>query len=514
MAERDRRSSLPAPGSVLALVIATREERDSIGPVLSEVAAAANDVRSLVELHVVLVDDHSEDGTVDAARDWATRLSLPLHVVDGPGRGLGAAVIRGMQYARSTFGPQLRVVGNLDGDGQHDARELPTLLRSMLGRELDVVIGSRWTRGGRSHGTSAFRTIGSRAGNRVFRCVTGVRDVQDATTSFRLYSPQAVRHILEHADQYPSGYAFFSAIVADTDSAGLAIGEVPITFRPRYQGESKLTPAETFAFFGSLPGQRRLRRHPLPAAPEEYRAQDELALLAGSTRWNEWIVSALTSGDDRPPVGPILEVGAGSGAISAVLRRLWPDVVLVSIEPDDTNAAALARQAAGDTNWIVFHGDLASFIAAESGPGRFERVFYVSVLEHVAEPVRELRRAAGLLKADGVVSVLVPAGANLYGPIDRKSGHFRRFTDGSLRAVVEASGLYVRHSQHLDRLGVVPYWFVYRLLCRSGLSSSSATLFDTVLVPAARRVDSLLPGSVPGKNVVLHAAHAADVVTA
>jgi dolichol-phosphate mannosyltransferase len=501
----DRRSALPPPGSVMAVVVATRDEAASIGPVLSEIHEAAHAIASLIEVRVVLVDDASSDGTTRIARDWSARLGLPLDVVDGPGQGLGAAVIRGMQYAVSTFGPQLHVVANLDGDGQHDARELPTLFRAMLGRRLDIVIGSRWARGGRSHGTSMFRTVGSNVGNGVFRLATGVREVRDATTSFRVYSPEAVRHIVEHADLYPRGYAFFSAIVADADSAGLGIGEVPITFRPRYQGESKLTGGEVGRFFRSLPQQRRIRRRPLSQVADSYRARDELAHLSASSNWNDWILRALTAHDGDGVQGPILEVGAGTGAFSAELRRRFPGSVLVSIEPDAVNAAELSTRAAHDDRWVVFHGTLGDWIAAERSPARFDRIFYVSVLEHVPDPVRELSRARDLLSASGQLSVLVPAGAGLYGPIDRKSGHFRRFTDGSLRAVVEASGLEVRGAQYLDRVGVVPYWFMYRLLSRSSLSRGSARVFDQVYVPAAGQIDAWIPDSVPGKNVVLHA---------
>jgi dolichol-phosphate mannosyltransferase len=257
--DADRRSSLPAPGSVLCVVIATRNEADSIGPVLSEVHEAAAAIGPLIELRAVVVDDGSVDGTSDVAHDWAARLGLGLDVIDGPGKGLGAAVVHGVQYAVTTFGPQLAMVANFDGDGQHDARELPTLLRAMLGRHLDVVIGSRWVRGGRSYGTTRFRTVGSKVGNGVYRAMTGVRGVHDATTSFRIYSTKAIDLITSLTGDLPSGFAFFSAIVTDASRAGLTIGEVPITFRPRYLGESKLTGHEVQQFFRSLPSQRRRR---------------------------------------------------------------------------------------------------------------------------------------------------------------------------------------------------------------------------------------------------------------
>ena len=494
-------------GKVLVVVLATKNEEANIGAVLSEIREAAGVLRPLLRTAVVMVDDNSTDATREVAATWAETLDLDFRIIDGPSTGLGAAVVAGMKASLELFGDRVGMIANLDADGQHDARELPTLVRSFLGRGLDLVVGSRWVRGGRSYGTSTFRTVGSNVGNAAFRMVTGVRDIKDATSAFRVYSPAASKHIVKNAGNYPTGYAFFSCIVADIDSAGLKLGEVPITFRPRYSGQSKLTRSEVSAFFSSLPKQRAIRRRPFESDPHvEYGAHDVLDSLSMSRRWNDWILDELS--DDDPGPGSdvdILEVGAGNGAFGALLRSRWPNARIVSIEPDSQNYESLCASSADDPRWEAFHGTLPAWIHA-NGPDRcFSRAYYVSVLEHVQDPSTELTLVRGQMRAGGRVCVFVPGCTALYGPIDRRSGHYRRFTDHSLRELVESTGLRVDNVHYLDRLGVVPYWMLYRLLLRSSISPASTKLFDRVYVPATRRIDGLIPGAVPGKNVVLHA---------
>jgi dolichol-phosphate mannosyltransferase len=240
------------------VVLPTRNEADAIVAVLSEVQQAAEILRGFgCTSHVIVVDDASADGTVDLAREFARVTALSVEIRPGPSAGLGAAVLDGVRLA-SDRKPDVIVC--LDADGQHDARDVPTLLRAHFARRSDITIGSRWTRGGQSPGTSTLRLLGSRTGNLLFRSMTGTRHVSDATTAFRVLSPRAAAFLLDSGLIEYRGYAFFSGCIALADGAGLSISEVPITFRPRYGGVSKLTAAEVRRFFASLSRMRVDRR--------------------------------------------------------------------------------------------------------------------------------------------------------------------------------------------------------------------------------------------------------------
>ncbi len=231
------------------IMLATYNEAGSIPFVLAEVAEAIDKLaRSEVFCKVLLVDDNSPDNTANIARAECKRLGISLEILSGNKAGLGQAVLRGFAHGLLDA-PDFFVT--LDADGQHDARQMPDLIRAYLASDADIMIGSRWTLGGSSPGTTALRSLLSRGGNQLFQIITGTRGVQDATTSFRVIRSEVARKFSpEHLNV--TGYAFFSSFIALAHAHGFRIGETPIVFRPRYSGMSKLTLNDCTTFFKNL----------------------------------------------------------------------------------------------------------------------------------------------------------------------------------------------------------------------------------------------------------------------
>jgi dolichol-phosphate mannosyltransferase len=482
-------------------VLASFNEAHSIAAVLAELKEAATALApSGVELVVVLVDDDSPDDTAGIAKTWAEQLDITLDVLYGPQQGLGRAMFEGMRRAL-VHDPDSVVT--LDADGQHNPTYLPTLHRAFIARQADLLIGSRWVRGGTSPGTSLGRTVGSRVGNRIFRAVSGVRGVRDATTSFRVYSPRLVEYLLSSPSQRFEGYSFFSTSVALAEAAGFTISEVPISFRPRYSGSSKFGLGAAWQFFSTLDELRAERRTGTFAASEdEYRAKDELRVLSQAHNWNTYIVETLLRDVPLSDVGDILEVGAGIGAITSSLRALVPRAAVTCLEPDPQNADRLAARFVDDASVTVRPEHLEQYAAHRGSGAEFDLAVYVNVLEHIDDDRTEIERAAGLLRRGGRVAVLVPAMPSLYGPIDFKSGHYRRYRAGELRELMESAGLVPLRVEHFDPIGVAPYWVNYRLLNKSGISTRGIWTFDNVLVPAIRLSHAKGISWPFGKNLV------------
>jgi dolichol-phosphate mannosyltransferase len=231
------------------IMMATYNEAGSIPFVLAEVAEAVDKLlRSEIFCKVLLVDDKSPDNTAGIALAECKRLGVDLEILSGNKQGLGQAVLRGFAHGLLDA-PDFFVT--LDADGQHDARQMPDLVRAYLASNADIMIGSRWTLGGSSPGTTAVRSLLSRFGNQLFQIITGTRGVQDATTSFRVIrSEVAEKFSPEHLNV--TGYAFFSSFIALAHAHGFRIGETPIVFRPRYSGMSKLTLKDCTTFFKNL----------------------------------------------------------------------------------------------------------------------------------------------------------------------------------------------------------------------------------------------------------------------
>jgi dolichol-phosphate mannosyltransferase len=225
----------PRNGVVL---LATLGERQTIRFVLEEVAES---VRLLQEsgysFQVLIVDDSQDTDYNRHVEQSFIDLRISGKVIDGPQEGLGAAIVYGFEQA--LLDPNVGFIVNLDADGQHDARQMPDLVRTHFATQSQITIGSRWTKGGSAPGLSFKRKVLSRVSAAMLHRVGVPSSVKDPTTSFRVYSRSAIETSFKTVTDF-NGYAFFGGMIAVSSSEGAKISEVPIQFRPRWAGESKM----------------------------------------------------------------------------------------------------------------------------------------------------------------------------------------------------------------------------------------------------------------------------------
>lgn len=227
-----------AQSRVGVVLLATLGERQTIRYVLEEVAES---VRLLSEsgysFHVLIVDDSQDHEYNSHVEQAFSDLHISGKVIDGPRKGLGAAIVYGFEQALSDH--EVDFIVNLDADGQHDARQMPDLVRSHFATRSSITIGSRWTKGGSAPGLSFKRKVLSRVSAMMLHRVGVPSSVKDPTTSFRVYSRIAIEASFRTVTDF-NGYAFFGGMIAVSNSEGAKITEVPIQFRPRWAGESKM----------------------------------------------------------------------------------------------------------------------------------------------------------------------------------------------------------------------------------------------------------------------------------
>jgi len=220
------------------ILLATLGESDSITSVLEEASEAITLLsRFGYTLSILIVDDSRDDKITTIANQCSENWSISITLIHGQSRGLGAAITHGMFHAIRQMGCDLVI--NLDADGQHDARQIPDLLRAHVASGADITIGSRWTRGGRSYGLSASRKIISRISALALRMTSVPWHIKDPTTSFRVYSKDVIEACLRDTFGF-SGFSFFGSIIAVAAANEKKFIEVPIHFRPRLAGRSKL----------------------------------------------------------------------------------------------------------------------------------------------------------------------------------------------------------------------------------------------------------------------------------
>lgn len=218
----------PDVRTVLVLV-PTYNERDNLPLIIRRIRAAVPDA------DVLVLDDNSPDGTGDVADELAAADDR-VHVLHRAGKeGLGKAYLAGFEWGL-TRGYDALV--EIDADGSHPPERLPAML--LAAADADVVIGSRWIRGGKVVNWPLHRKALSIGGNIYVKTLLGM-PVNDATAGFRVYRSAALRTIgLEDVDSY--GYCFQADLTWRAVRSGLRVVEVPITFVEREIGQSKMNP--------------------------------------------------------------------------------------------------------------------------------------------------------------------------------------------------------------------------------------------------------------------------------
>ena len=209
------------------VVIPTYDERENVGPMAEAVLAAAP------EADILFVDDNSPDGTGDAAEALAG--SEPrIHCLHRAKKeGLGRAYVAGFGKALALGAD--RVV-QMDCDFSHSPKDLPRL----LAEDADLVIGSRYVKGGGTPGWPFRRRLVSRAGGMFIRLTTGM-PLHDPTGGFKCWTAAALRRI-DFASAASAGYSFQLEMNHRAWKTGCDIREIPIVFTDRARGYSKITP--------------------------------------------------------------------------------------------------------------------------------------------------------------------------------------------------------------------------------------------------------------------------------
>jgi dolichol-phosphate mannosyltransferase len=239
------------------VVVATYNESQTVGSLVEWIMAMVAGVDLLV------VDDNSPDGTGKFAMSFA-RGEMRTHVLLREKKeGLASALVAGFEWG---LGRGYEWVANLDGDLSHDPNAIPALLHGLEGA--DMAIGSRYWGGVRIIGWSPGRMFLSLAAARYVRLVTGM-PFADPTSGFRCFRREALQAAL--AEPILSrGYSFHVECLHRIWRLGGRIVEVPIVFRDRAAGESKMTfgiVCEAAWMMWRLLWQNHLRRRPRRGNP-------------------------------------------------------------------------------------------------------------------------------------------------------------------------------------------------------------------------------------------------------
>lgn len=196
--------------------------------------------------------------------------------------------------------------------------------------------------------------------------------------------------------------------------------------------------------------------------------------------------------------GRVLEVGAGIGNVSARYVEKLDEALLV--EPAANLHERLKQRVAH-----LPHVQTACALLQDVDPALVEEPFdaavMVNVLEHVEDDAALLRHIHGLLKPGGALLLFVPALPLLYGTLDRRVHHMRRYLKPELADLLRAAGFQIKTLRYFDVLGMAPWLVAGRIVRTQEFNQAGARWYDRVGVPLTRWFEDRLEPPV-GKSLI------------
>lgn len=221
----------------------------------------------------------------------------------------------------------------------------------------------------------------------------------------------------------------------------------------------------------------------------------ELEILAAMPNYYGWIMETFA-----PFVrGHVVEYGAGTGTISQRLVSQADKLTLV--EPSANLAAVLRTKFRDDPKVEVIEQSLEQRVV-KMGDAAVDTVVMVNVLEHIEDDHQALATLLGMLRPAGHLLIFVPALQELMSRLDLKFGHFRRYHRADLVAKVTGAGGQVQVCRYFDFVGILPWFFLNKLMGATAFSPGLIHIHDKFVVPVSRAVERVVPPPI-GKNIIL-----------
>ena len=185
----------------------------------------------------------------------------------------------------------------------------------------------------------------------------------------------------------------------------------------------------------------------------------------------------------------VLEIGCGVGNFT---QHLLKKSLVVAVDIEGSCIDRMAEAFPGCPNLVTCRLDVQDpdFIALRRYD--VDSIVCLNVLEHVRDDALALRHMHAVLPSGGRVVLIVPAFEALYGPIDRRLGHFRRYSKRSVRALARSTGYAAVSLRYMNVIGFFGWHMNAHLLRYTEQSASQIRIFDRCCVPVMRRIESWL----------------------
>lgn len=236
VANRAYRTGNPRGRRVRALVVTpTYDEKESIADLIAAVLAEQKNVPEF-DLHILVADGHSQDGTLEIVQRLA-ETSSKIHLLDVEERGIGVGLYRGFHYAIDFLGAEVLI--EIDADFQHNPEDIPRFLKE-ISKGYDLVIGSRFVAGSNIK-MSFYRLTLSVGANQLIRMMLGLKGVTDFTTSYRAFTKEIFLKVSpESVTWQEKSFIFVPVFLVRMLECGAHAIEISVSEHRRSRGYSKM----------------------------------------------------------------------------------------------------------------------------------------------------------------------------------------------------------------------------------------------------------------------------------
>jgi glycosyltransferase involved in cell wall biosynthesis len=451
----------------LSVVIPAYNEAKTIREIVKRVRAVP------IDKEILIVDDGSTDGTREILRelDGQEGIRVFLQPVN---QGKGAAVAVGFRYAVGD------VVVVQDADLEYDPMEYLTLIAPIAAGHADVVYGSRFLGGGARRVLYFWHTVGNRFLTLASNVFTNL-NLTDMETCYKMFRREVVQSMTIESNRF----GFEPEITAKIARRGYRLFEVPISYYGRTYDEGK-----KIGWKDAVSALWTIVRHSLRETEDPKNiGHVTLARMARLEPYNRWL-----AGRFRGSLGSrVLEIGAGFGNMT---RHLTDRELVVASDLDPVALEYLRG---------VFRDEASVRVASYRFPLqpeqredmralRLDTIVCLNVLEHIEQDTATLSDMFAALPAGGRLILIVPALRWLYGTLDERLRHFRRYEKDELEQKVRAAGFELEDCRFLNRPGILGWYLNGRILRRRVLPRGQLAAFK-LLLPLLRREEANPPST-------------------
>lgn len=462
-------TDLPPSSFRLSVLVPVYNERHVVDASLKRVLNLRDDLIS--ELELIVVDDHSTDGTTEILERLAAKDSRIVLLRNERNEGKGASLRKAI----------MRATGDIcivhDADLEYDPTDIPSLLVPFAREGADAVFGSRYL-------SAPYRRALMHRHTTINKCLTTASNwltdlnLTDIETCYKAIKTDLLKSIPIRTNDF----RFEVEITFKLAKRRARVFEAPIRYLPRTRAEGKKIKARD----GVLALLSMLHFWLIDDLYMDDKFGSRiLSELEHARRFNCWMSQTV-----RPFIGDrVLEIGAGIGTLT---NQFIPREMYLASDINPHYLRYLESYSFGKPYLHVLKVDAGQsdhFVGLEA---KFDTVLMVNVLEHLADPAIALKNLWSALEPGGRAIILVPQHPTLFGSLDTVLQHRERYTPAKLVEELTSTGFRVDTIFDFNRVSVPGWWLNGKLLKRKRFSRVQLKCLDLAM-PLLSRIDRIWP---------------------